>query len=491
MLILFSALLALLCFPPFNLWWLSYCFAVPMMVYLNDLNSLKKGFIAGCVFGFLFMGAFHSWIFELHPWSGWIPAFVLWLLLSLYLSVFYGFSAWLALRLKDYIPIHFGLPLSLVIGEWLRSLGPFGNTAGVIGYSQTGSLWTIVPASLVGVFGLSLICLLVNAQLYRVLNTPFKKLISAVLPLFSILLLLLFYTMIWTSLSDPNTAQHPIAVIQANHPQHLKLSQHAWPGIKKDYLTLTQNQNNKRMIFLPETIIPTLIKKKDPFLTSLLDYSKRHDTSIVFGTPIQEDGQYYNALQMMTPKGLSPLIYQKELLMPFGEYLPFESLLTRLLPIKRLTTFQSYASGTNTSLLTVAGLKMGAGICLESIYPSFYRNKTKEGADFLFVAVNNAWFSDSSAAAKHLQMSRLRAVENNRYMVQAANTGLSAIIDRFGQLPFQSDLNEQAILAGTIKTGFRHSPYTILGDFVVAFCFLILGGLWIVSTWKNYKRLAG
>jgi len=203
-------------------------------------------------------------------------------------------------------------------------------------------------------------------------------------------------------------------------------------------------------------------------------------SAIIFGSPIKDNGRYYNAVLKMTESGLDSLLYQKEKLMPFGEYVPFRNTLKKIPTFKTILAAEDYSAGNNPKLMDVRGHHMGAAICLESIYPTMVRNRTKKGADFLFVAVNNAWFAKSSAAEKHLQMSIFRAVENNRFLIQAANTGISAIVDPHGKVLRQGNLGERKVLTGRLTTGHGPSPYFHIGN-------AIIGLSWILVIWAFFK----
>jgi len=475
-LLVLSALLFSLLFPPVNASWLAYLFAIPLLLHLKSLESPVIGFRNGVLFGLITMGVFHAWIFALHPWSTWLGAVGMWLMLSVYLSLFYGFSFGLFVAVKRQMPHIIAFPTCWILGEWLRSLGPIGDPAGAIGYSQANSLMVLQSASLLGVFGISFLCLVVNTQVFCLFTSLWAQFKTSISYLLAIAASVTFYAIIWLGHQSPTLSTTPIAVVQGNHAQSLKLNSLNWAKLKQDYLSLTANVTPKSIVFWPETIIPTQLLNDTPFLKRLQNIAQERDLSIVFGSPSQEAGRYYNSVLAMTPKGLDSQRYHKEKLMPFGEYVPFRNAFKKIPTFSKILDTEDYSAGTNPKLMDIRSHAMGTAICLESIYPAVCRNRTKQGADFLFVAVNNAWFAKSSAAEKHLQMSILRAVENNRYLVQAANTGLSAIVDAHGKVLRQSTLGQTTVLSGVLKTGYGHSPYFHIGN-------AIIGLAWILVIW--------
>lgn len=125
--------------------------------------------------------------------------------------------------------------------------------------------------------------------------------------------------------------------------------------------------------------------------------------------------------------------------------------------------------------MMIQGVAYGGGLCLESVYPGYFRMSVLRGAQVLVVLLNNAWFFNSSAAQEHLQMSIFRAVENNRYLVQVANTGISAIVDPRGAVIQRSRLGEKRILTGRVDDSLKMSFYTRFGDWIV-----IVSGIYLI-----------
>ena len=252
-----------------------------------------------------------------------------------------------------------------------------------------------------------------------------------------------------------------VTAIQPSSNPFLKYKKDYYQKIEKNLLTLiNQSSQSSKLIVLPEAELPYHDKseKFNSFLSKINNKEK-----LLLGTWHYDENKLFNAFLNVK----SDQVYKKIHLVPFGEYIPFRKYLSKIKSIQNLIQFSDYTVGKNNDLMTMDTYKVGNGICLESIYPNHYRQVSLNGADFLSVTVNNAWFFKSSAAKKHLDMSIMRAAENNRYMVQAANTGISAIVSNKGVVIEKSALNELKVLEDSIKVNLPLSFYTKFGDIIV------------------------
>ena len=129
---------------------------------------------------------------------------------------------------------------------------------------------------------------------------------------------------------------------------------------------------------------------------------------------------------------------------------------------------------------------------MESLFPAPSRQLTQEGAAALVTVANNAWFFQSPAAAQHLQMTRMRAVENRRTVIQVANTGLSGMVDPFGRLTQATDLGSRATINADVQLRRLRSWYTRLGDWIILASGLVIVVFVLISrrktTQKDLKR---
>jgi hypothetical protein len=157
--------------------------------------------------------------------------------------------------------------------------------------------------------------------------------------------------------------------------------------------------------------------------------------------------------------------YDKVRLVPFGEYVPWRDRLSFIDAIDQVPIDRT--PGEEVSNLLVPGLPpLGAPICYENSFPSIDRAMVRQGAGLLVVTINNASYERTAASEQHLLMSRMRAVENGRWVVHAAVSGISALIDEGGRVVDSRGLFEPATMRGVAVTSDRTTLYVRFGDWV-------------------------
>jgi apolipoprotein N-acyltransferase len=169
-----------------------------------------------------------------------------------------------------------------------------------------------------------------------------------------------------------------------------------------------------------------------------------------------------NSAGLLDPTGDQISRYDKMHLVPFGEYVPLKRML--FFADSLTTQVGNFAPGTNYTLSVVDGHKVSTIICYESIFPNLVRQFVKDGSELILLITNDGWFGQSSAPYQHLRMGVVRAVENRRYIVRAANTGISAIIDPYGKIEAETPMGVRTILDGTAHFRSDRTFYTQYGD---------------------------
>jgi len=145
--------------------------------------------------------------------------------------------------------------------------------------------------------------------------------------------------------------------------------------------------------------------------------------------------------------------------------------------------------GPGWNLLNAGSYKLGTAICFESIFPGILRQMTRNGAEVLCVITNDVWFGRSSAAEQHMTMSVFRAVENHRYLLRAASTGVSAIIDPHGRIMDHEDIFRRKVIVEPIRLQTTETFYTKHGDWLVYSSLILAVALALVSLINNGKQL--
>jgi apolipoprotein N-acyltransferase len=190
---------------------------------------------------------------------------------------------------------------------------------------------------------------------------------------------------------------------------------------------------------------------------------------MLIGSPDKgEDGLLYNSAFLVRPDGTIAGRYDKRHLVPFGEYVPLEHVFFFL--EKLVTGIGDFGRGRVATVFTEAGRRFSVMICYEVIFPAEVREFAQAGAAFLINITNDAWFGQSGAPYQHLAMAAMRAVENGSYLVRAANTGVSAVIEPSGAIAVQTPIFVEGAIVGTIRARVGTTPYTRYGNVVAWAC---------------------
>jgi apolipoprotein N-acyltransferase len=175
-------------------------------------------------------------------------------------------------------------------------------------------------------------------------------------------------------------------------------------------------------------------------------------------------------------------------LVPFGEYTPYKKIFFFL--EKMTASIGDITPGTQYSLHQFEDTEFGSPICYEIIFPDLVRKFAKKGASFLVTITNDGWYEKSAAPYQHFSIAVLRAVENRRYLLRAATTGISGIIDPYGRILSKSEIMTQTYLTGNITPSQKLTFYTRFGDILpragltLTAVFLIL----TLTTRKNERK---
>ena len=188
---------------------------------------------------------------------------------------------------------------------------------------------------------------------------------------------------------------------------------------------------------------------------------------LLFGSPhLATEGEervLFNSAFYLSQAGEVNGRYDKMHLVPFGEFVPWRSIL--FFVDKLVVGIGDFGRGTEASVFQLKGYKFGVSICYEITFPDLTRQAVKNGAQFLVNITNDAWFGRSAASYQHMAMAALRAVENRVPIVRAANTGISGAVDPFGRIQSATDLFKEAVVSATIhpRTG-EPTYYSQYGD---------------------------
>jgi len=444
--------------------------------------------ICAAAFGFGFFASLLCWIgiFGRLPWAA-LSVFQ-----CLFMIAFVAAAKLIGSRLGPWGRFAL-LPALWVAFEWIRSLGMFGFTWGDLGYSQYKVLPIVQLASFTGVWGVSFLIAMSNsalASLAAARGNPRQRTAACARVLLVGLAVLSVGVLGYASLKRPlDRTGRPIraAVIQGNINQDVEQDVAYYERTWHTYRTMTLAARNADLIVWPETVIPGYVGR-DPYTQrELSDLAAAAGVHLLVGGSDENDaGGELNAAFLVGPGSGILGRYAKVRLVPFGEFVP----LRRYMPFLRYyrVTPMDVSPGPGYNLLDTGSYRLGAAICFESIFPDISRRLTASGAELLCVMTNDAWFQRTSAAEQHMSKSVFRAVENRRYVLRAAATGISCIIDPHGRILTRAGAFRRAVLHADVRARTAKSFYTTHGDWLVYACFALVGLLTMVAIAQNPGR---
>jgi apolipoprotein N-acyltransferase len=190
------------------------------------------------------------------------------------------------------------------------------------------------------------------------------------------------------------------------------------------------------------------------------------------------EGPVFNSAALISPNGEWTSRYDKVHLVPFGEYLPFPSLFSFAGGLTK--EVGQFEHGTSHRPLSAGGERLGLFICYESIFPDEVRQSAQQDAQIFVNISNDGWYGDSGAYAQHLNQTRMRAIENNRWLLSATNTGVTASIDPWGRIAARIPRKRRDTLVAPYALTSVTTFYTRHGDWFAFACAIISAGalLW-------------
>jgi len=484
-------------FPPVRAPWVAWLALVPLLISLKGepfRRAFRLGFITGLSHNVtliywvaIVMGKYGNLGF---PWSlG--PLFLLCLYLALFPALFGGL---LGLARPDCHRPLFAAFLWVAL-EYLRSKALSGFPWCLLGYTQYENGLLIQLTDLTGVYGLSFLIVLTNAVLFHLLtlarinrkseyrnpkseNTKHiatfernftGKILSRVKRQVRVwgytfgtallIMMSLFYGHRRLEERPPGHSEKSgqalrCVVIQPSIDQSVKWDPSFQEETLARYERLTRSTYDfsPDLIVWPETAVPLFFQDGPALAKTIFSLVEESKAALIFGSPAYgRNGRqlkYYNRAYLLRPDMESIQYYDKVHLVPFGEYVPLKGILgfiNQLVPAAG-----DFAPGDRVAPMALKNGSAGILICFEAIFPEISRAMVRKGADVLVNLTNDAWFGVSSAPYQHLSMSVLRAVENRRPLIRAANTGISAIIDSQGRIMDRTDLFEEETLRTTL-----------------------------------------
>jgi len=476
LLVVISGVLTALSFPKFNLSFLCWISLIPLFFALHD-RSAKQSFFLGFLGGIAFNAILIYWIPAVPAHYGNLSigvSLLIYAIFVIYLALFWALFSWFFAKIQRTFPnLIFLLAPFIWIGfEYILTHLLTGFPWGLLGYSQHNNLWFLQLASLAGIYGLSFILVLFQSlfvySMIQKRKTPF---------FLGLILVLLLHFGGWMIIKNNPSMEESFqaSVIQGNVSSEIQWDQISDFQIRdlfNQHLSLSSDANKQgsRLIIWPEFSVPLCFSCSyniyPEFKYELSRFVQESGATLLLGTNetvmFQQLPHYYNTALCLHPD-LSMSQYYKIHLVPFGEYTPYKKV---FFFIEKMTHAIGELSSGNTFVLhQFEGKKFGVPICYEIIFPNLVRKFVKKGADFLVTITNDGWYGNSSAPYQHFAIAVVRAVENRRFLLRSATTGVSGIIDPYGRILSRTEMMTQTYLTETVAPMNTITPYTHYGDF--------------------------
>ena len=493
------------CFPKYDMGLLAWVALVPLHIALDGISRRTQAFWLGWLSGIIASTGIMSWVVTAMHTYGKVPlvfSYGIMLLLTAYLGLYVALYSAGVVWFRMLVPRYglFAAPCLWVTLELLRTYVLSGLPWSLLGYSQYRQLDLIQVADHLGVYGVSFLIVLANvalAELYLWLMPLFRGFRPARLPWELVTTAGILVSLSWaysTSLIASDAVSRPqptlqVGVVQPNIDQAIKWDQAFRDETLHRYDRLTESFGyGADLVVWPEAATPFIYEREPLYQLKLVDMANRASAPLLFGSPaVRFDADrkpfLLNSAYLLSPDGELLGRYDKQHLVPFGEYIPLKSSLLFFLE-KMVEGIGDFQAGPGPTILsfqlkesegaTVARrVKFGVVICYEVIFPDLVRRMATAGAEFLVTITNDAWFGDSSAPSQHFSMVVFRSVENHLAFARAANTGISGFIDPVGRIIEASPIFTQAALQAEIPIRQTKTFYSRHGDVFAYGCMLI------------------
>jgi apolipoprotein N-acyltransferase len=448
---------------PFDLKLLSLASMATFVIALWG-RSWRQSLLLGWCYGIGFFGAGVSWVYVSINVYGDAPLALALALTTVFcagLALLFGIQAALFSLLR---PTQTGLRILLfsslwVVFEWLRTWLLTGFPWLFVGYT---ALDTVLAgwAPLIGVLGVSLLIAVTAAGIAELIidwSVPRGFRLATWLVLLSGTGYLLDSVQ-WT---QPGNEARKVAIYQPNIALEATWDRNNAPILLNDFLDHANvHTASSDLVVWPEGALPFFFDQASGYVTKLSDIANRSNATIVTGMPTREGARRFNSIVALGP---IPQTYNKQKLVPFGEFVPLEATLRGTidffdLPMSNFTEGDAEQAPLSSSIGSLAPF-----ICYEIVYPDFVA-KGSRSSNLLITISNDAWFGASHGPHQHFQMARYRALELQKQLIRGANNGITAIIDEKGDIVGELPQFERATLTGEVVAREGLTPFARFGS---------------------------
>ncbi|WP_337268017.1 apolipoprotein N-acyltransferase [Oryzifoliimicrobium ureilyticus] len=478
LLCIFAGAVGVLALPPIGFFAAMFV-SFTLLVWLMDgtaaapnsgaFGNLRSAFSTGWLFGFGYFVAGlwwlgHALLIDADEFLWALPLAILGL--PAILAIFYGLAAMLArIFWSEGAGRIASLAAAFGICEWLRSFILTGFPWNMIGYGMTPIPIMMQSAHLVGILGITSLAVFVfsaPALLWTRQGVRVGMTVAVILLAAHIGYGFFRLHLAAKPESDESGSETVIRLVQPSIDQSDKMDTDAdRKAIFEKHLKLSTAQpaNGGRkpdIIVWPETALPFILTDNKDALTMIADALDDNQILITGAVRVEEPmpgapARYYNSIYVIDGRGQILSASDKVHLVPFGEYVPYENLLDAF-GIRNIVEIPGgFSAAASRHLLTLpSGLKLYPVICYEAIFPGEFGPEIQQ-ANAILNVTNDAWFGDTPGPYQHFLQARLRAVETGLPLIRDANNGISALVDKYGEISTGLPLNETGYADATLR----------------------------------------
>ena len=486
--------LSVLAMAPFNAWPVLFL-TFPVMVWLIDgagaggLRGVPAAAMAGWWFGlgYFVPGLYwtsYAFLVDASTFAWLIPFAVLGLPAYLALFTAFGFALARLVWTRDATRV-LALAASLTLSEWLRGQVLTGFPWNAFGYALSKPLALAQTASLVGLWGMTFLCVAIFASPAVLVDGTSRGRKPWIAPMVavSVLIVMGIFGIIRLSLQPTtNVAGVKLRIMQPNLQQDARFNYSAKAAVMQKYLALSDRASGPQstgvrdanILIWPESAFPFFLIKESDALAQIADLISK-GTVLITGAvrppdlpPGVRPTRAYNSIYVIDRNGSILSVYDKLNLVPFGEFLPLQNLMEKL-GFEQLTKVQGgFIAGTVRHTMKIPNApRMLPLICYEAIFPGDIAARD-DRPGWIVNLTNDGWFGISTGPYQHLQQARMRAIEQGLPVVRAANTGVSAVIDPSGRMVARLGLGVEGVLDSGLPAALPPTVYVRTGDALAA-----------------------
>ena len=479
-----SAILMGLSQQPWSLGFLAWFSLFPFFLTIEEQTTYKGIFKYSFIWSFVYHLIFFFWISDNIGLDSQILRYLIMILVVLVLTIniftIYGIYFYLKRKLNFSI---ISLPFIIVSIEYVRSLGFYGSAWNSLSYSQTDFLIISQIIEYTGIFGLTFWIVLLNVLILNLYSkTNFKNMF--------ILVIVFLFPWISGSILKANHKINgdkiKVKLIQPNVA--LEEKRRSLRGSLNKLINLSKKPSNHiaDLIIWPESSISGNFYKQDIYNKNLSpkmnDFLKNSRSILVAGADLRVNNSRYNSALLFKSDSIIS-IFNKQKLVPNVERTPdiFNIIGLNI----GLTNFDI---GTDMNIFWINETKFATMICIESVFPDLTRKFVNQGAEFITYIVNDGWYPRNPQLDQHADRCIFRAIENRRYVARCANTGVTMVVDSYGNITEKIEFNKEGVLEAEIISSDKKTFYTKYGDVFSIFNIIIIVIMIIKSSISRRKE---